>query len=112
MVSDSAGCTDSVCVNVALITGLTSAALHEFNVYPNPFTNDLTVNGYGNCQLQLIDLQGRVVRDFGSRNLTGATSLRITEEVSAGTYFLRIVFNGATSNIKVVKQKEQLAFKN
>lgn len=104
MVSDSAGCTDSVCVNVALITGSTSLAVQEFNVYPNPFTNELTVNGYGYCQLQLIDLQGRVVQDFGYRNLNGGTLLRTAEDVSAGTYFLHITYNGATSNIKVVKQ--------
>lgn len=104
VISDSAGCTDSICVNVALITGLTSLASHEFNVYPNPFTNELTVSGYGYCQLQMIDLQGRVVQDFGSRHLNGGTSLRISEDVSSGSYFLRITFNGATSNIKVVKQ--------
>lgn len=103
IVSDSAGCTDTVCVNVALITNVISVDAHGVSVFPNPFTDELLVNGTGSAHLQLKDVQGRIIVDFGVRPLDSGAHLAMPADLDAGMYLLSLVFEEGVVNVKVLR---------
>lgn len=80
------------------VTGISDAASRTFTVFPNPFSNDLTVEVTQPTVLTLHNVLGKEVM---SRMVSGRTVIS-TEALPAGVYLLR---DAATANvIRVVKQ--------
>jgi hypothetical protein len=103
-VSDSAGCTDSVCVTVPVITQVLNMNEDRFEVYPNPFTNEVIVNGTGTARIQLADIHGRVVIDFGIQQLEGGAHLAMPADLDAGMYFISLSLETGNINVKLLRQ--------
>jgi hypothetical protein len=74
----------------------------SITVYPNPARSNITITGLtGVNQVQFIDAVGRPVRIVRT---TGSTENLDISELSAGSYVLRIIKDGAIiENIKVIK---------
>lgn len=75
-----------------------------FHLYPNPTTNQVTVN-WGNASvssLKLLDLSGKVLRVVQPSPLAKAVSISLAN-YPAGTYMLHIVYNSGVETRKVVK---------
>lgn len=73
----------------------------EVSVYPNPASDVLNIKlkAYSTANIQLIDLEGRVIID---QNLQGVSLNINVQEVKAGTYFVRVRDEEATSSSKVM----------
>lgn len=84
--------------NEASILGLETNVKKELIVYPNPFTNELTVSSLNRFTYELVDLLGSVV-DTGF-SIDGNIN---TEKISKGLYCLRIEKEGVFYTIKVSK---------
>ncbi len=76
-------------------------------VFPNPFTEDLTIRHpklSGNARVELIGLDGRIVMD---RNVifreNTNVDLGIDKQIAEGTYFLRISSGSAVLMQQIVK---------
>lgn len=103
-VSDSAGCTDSVCVTVSVITQVFTVDSGNLLVFPNPFTNELIVEGTGAAHVQLKDVHGRLVIDFGAQQLEGGAHLSVPADLDAGMYFLTLSFDTGSVNVKLLRE--------
>ncbi len=79
-------------------------------VYPNPFTNtlSLTIQGKTNAQLSIdiYDLQGRLISSASSRLLNGTNTIPVEgiQSLETGIYFLKTTVNGVTTTSKIIKQ--------
>ncbi len=74
------------------------------DVYPNPFTNNLTVNynaGLNNT-LRLFDTQGNVV--FTQDNFVGGNEIELGDKIPAGNYLLQVTSGGSTKSAQVYKK--------
>ena len=86
---------DRICYTIhisSIINGINENMGHfDFNVYPNPFNNNITVelSGTGNFELELYDRIGQKIK-----TLSVTEKQKITwqpgEDLSSGIYFLRI----------------------
>jgi hypothetical protein len=99
--------TDSVFVGVANLESLSSLS---YEVYPNPFSDLLTVHisnqGLsGDVQLKLIDFTGKTVYNnlFNASTLDTKTVLNVSD-LLPGFYFLEIENNGRNVLGKLIKQ--------
>ncbi len=76
----------------------------DLDVFPNPFTNELTIeipDLTGNARVELIGLDGRIVLDrYIIFKANERTRMNIDREFSEGTYFLRI----STGSVVLVEQ--------
>lgn len=81
-------------------------AADQFSVYPNPFTQLLTVevNGLrGNTTLlQLLDITGRLITEQTIEVRSGRFMIS-TADVTSGTYLLRLTNDGGSSSVRLVK---------
>jgi hypothetical protein len=74
-------------------------------IYPNPTTGIFSIifsSDLKDATIQIIDLTGKIIQQ---RKITNTT--RETFDISgspAGTYFLRVVFNGKLITQKIIKQ--------
>jgi Zn-dependent metalloprotease len=81
----------------------------HIKVYPNPVTDQLNVNFIADksqsIQIQLIDLQGKVMQQQDENATYGQNQFRIDlTRLPAGIYFIRISTEMGVYNNKVVKQ--------
>jgi hypothetical protein len=105
----SAGCWDVPVTNAHIVTdvptGITETMMAAgIEVYPNPFTNMITVKGLKpQDQLRLVDITGRVISSW--RAAKDIESFK-TEGLAAGHYVLKITAETGTVrvNVPVVKQ--------
>jgi ELWxxDGT repeat protein len=106
--TDAQGCQSTLSVYVDQIVSFgPEVADMQLRVYPNPFGQRLTVeaistSGSNAFDVQLIDLQGRVLQ---TRNWDSATLLVFDGlDLPAGVYVLRLlqISNGALRSVKVV----------
>jgi hypothetical protein len=107
-VTDSNGCVDTS--NTIFIGGVADGLLtqgHDFNVYPNPATSNLTVSLMAMPKSEMIislrDAAGRQVR----RQMmpVGAKQVELNvEDLQAGFYFVELQGEGVRAVAKVVKQ--------
>lgn len=105
MIANEIGCIDtSECVNVT-VTGLDEALESQLQVYPNPSTGRFEISladGYQNANLQVLDLQGKLVYEqtlFSNRSELDLRSF------SVGVYSLRIMTNSGTITRKLTLQR-------
>jgi hypothetical protein len=98
--------TYSQIVKVSVNTIEVSAA----SVYPNPFKSDYTLSfsttKQGVAQIELMDMQGRVVSTSQLDVAAGTNAIPVTETASlkSGIYFLKVTINGESQTIKLVKE--------
>ncbi len=86
----SVGCSASVASGNSKLAGdeLVSTTTHEqFKVYPNPASQQLTVQGSEDYQVTLYDMSGRKVMQH--KHLTGAASLDV-KGIKPGLYLIKI----------------------
>lgn len=100
-VADSSACKQALTVGIKQING----AMGSIAVYPNPFTENLTINFKTNFsgKVELVDVLGKVIyvtslRDKTQHNITSDNNLL------AGVYCLRIT-GDITEQIKIIKTK-------
>ena len=91
------------------VTEISSADWQNFQCYPNPVNDILSVtallNDPGNVQLSMWNMQGVLVKDFG-QSFSGKSYNRNINigELSAGIYMMKMSSNGKTSTARVVVQ--------
>lgn len=72
--------------------------------FPNPSTNNFTLNVKGNSTakiiMQVVDMYGRVIE---TRNVSANSIVRFGDRYNAGTYFVRIIQGKVHKELKLVK---------
>ena len=104
-VYDALGASDTavIYINVTGITGLDAIADVAVKVYPNPFTNNVSVRSSAVIsQVDLFDVTGTLVKTISS--IESNTVELNTEELSAGIYFVKMNSVNGTLVKKIVKQ--------
>ncbi len=102
-VCDQAGLCDTATVYILVQSPTGVNELKQFSpvVYPNPFTNNLIVEGIqGEALLSLMELSGRVILE---RNIQGNTQIDVAT-LPTGVYVLRVKQANEMSVLRVVKQ--------
>jgi len=85
--------------------------VNNISVYPNPFTNNFTLNitttQSENLNITLVDISGRLVKEINNEVVSvGAHTYTInTSNVQAGVYFVKIQNNNESTTIKLVCNK-------
>ncbi len=77
----------------------------NFDVYPNPANNSITVTSSTNSlisQIQITDLNGRVVNNT-IENSVVSSEINISN-LTSGIYFVKVSSKQGTSTLKIVKQ--------
>ncbi|RMG81857.1 MAG: T9SS C-terminal target domain-containing protein [Bacteroidetes bacterium] len=89
---------------------VTEGFVASLTTFPNPVKNNLTLavemNTTANAQLQIYDINGRVVKEVSNMRLNnGNNTFDVNvEDLQKGTYFLRLnIKNGETKINKIVK---------
>ena len=85
------------------ITAGNHAGIDEVNdinvsLYPNPTTGKLNVNAEGAQEINVLDINGRVVMTANNTNTIDLSNL------SNGCYFVRVITNAGVSTQKIVKE--------
>jgi len=81
--------------------------LHEFdvelstdvNIYPNPSNGNLTITNVENSNIQILDINGRVVYNSSSNSCNQNLDLSFLEK---GTYIAKIYNNSSVTVKKIV----------
>lgn len=85
--------------------------VNSISVYPNPFTNNFTLNITAtqseNLNITLVDISGRLVKEINNEVVAaGAHTFTInTNNVQSGVYFVKIQNNNESTTIKLVCNK-------
>ncbi len=83
------------------------AALNGINVYPNPFTGNITLTGLHasvEYQLTLTDIQGRELEQYQLTGTGAANTLQLPATLASGVYMLQLSNGDATETVKLVKE--------
>ena len=85
------------------VASTTTVATSDFSVYPNPFSNELTINlpsaDIENTSYKLTDITGKVISEGVNTNTI------YTSELNTGVYLLSVYKNGSVLGTqKVIKQ--------
>jgi hypothetical protein len=87
-------------VLLSTFLGIDEASSVSINVYPNPFTEAVTVSGLENAVYTIVDNSGKVVLNG---NING-TEVISTSSLSSGMYTLSVSNNNAIEKRQIVKQ--------
>lgn len=83
------------------IMGTEDQIITEFEFYPNPVTDILTINTRENIdRLEIYDMMGRLVFDAAQGTPTSKVYM---QNYNAGTYLMKITSAGQTKTITIVK---------
>jgi hypothetical protein len=91
--STTATTTVSICEGIAQ----NNAATNNLQVYPNPFSNELTIVSTAKTNAMLFDMLGNKINEFVLQNTTQTISLG---NLAPGMYYLQV----DNSKIKIIKQ--------
>ena len=89
----------------ALTTGINEINAKDFSVYPNPFTDVITIKNSSiaqNINVEILNMVGQVVYKEQMNNLV--TSNIDTKSLAKGVYFIRFISNEGIATKKLVKQ--------
>ncbi|MBK7966697.1 MAG: T9SS type A sorting domain-containing protein [Bacteroidetes bacterium] len=89
----------------ALSTGINEINAKDFSVYPNPFTDLITVQNSSiaqNINVEIVNMVGQVVYKEQKNNLVNATI--DTKSLAKGVYFIRFISNEGIATKKLIKQ--------
>jgi len=102
---------EEVVVTVEDTLSIQDNALEQVSVFPNPFNNSITIkipnNGSSKISLELYDISGRTIFNYSNVNIdNGSYSLQNMENLSRGSYFLKITDNETNSSVikQIIKQ--------
>jgi hypothetical protein len=97
---------DSLACNVVNnTTGVANLIENKMSIYPNPFSDNLTIN-FGtivSCKVELVDVLGKVVYSSNMKNKK-EHAINLTANVAAGMYYVRLT-GDVNEQIKVIKTK-------
>ena len=82
-------------------SGITEFEKDQVSLYPNPAKNEFTVNGLTEGHLKIMDLEGRIIREF---QIAGNKSIQI-DDLEDGIYLIQIDYEGKTLTQKLFKTK-------
>ncbi|MDX2172033.1 MAG: T9SS type A sorting domain-containing protein [Bacteroidota bacterium] len=99
------GCTDiSACYTVVISRVEYTDAASQLQVYPNPTSDNLNIvidQQHQNATIQLFSVNGSLITE--KRNPTGNVIELSLQELPAAMYFLKVITNNATYEMKVSK---------
>jgi hypothetical protein len=73
-------------------------------LYPNPFTNEITLpNASGISLIKMYNQVGKMVSGYKGEEIKG-NSIRLGKDLPKGMYIIEICKDGKTSSYKVIKQ--------
>ena len=78
--------------------GINDVELAGVNVYPNPATSMVRINGVDNARIELMDVAGRVLRSEENTNVINLGGL------NNGVYMLRISNSNGTAMRQIIKK--------
>lgn len=83
----------------------TETASPEVKIYPNPFQNQITIEGYDSSQslMEMYDVIGRKLNTSVLQNDSNII-ISINENLSKGNYLLRITTDQKSKTFKIIKQ--------
>jgi Zn-dependent metalloprotease len=90
--------------------GIETMNMNDYlKVYPNPITDLLRINLFSdnrqNIQLQLLDLQGKVIQQKDENAIAGQNRFQLNmNDQPSGIYFIRIISEVGVYNNKIVKE--------
>lgn len=94
--------TENVTVTVNLATGILEINESSLSMFPNPVTNELTINNISkNTTISIYDLTGKLLI---SRIAKSATEIIDVSGLANGAYSVIITDNGVTKTGKLIKQ--------
>ncbi|MFA8300899.1 MAG: choice-of-anchor J domain-containing protein [Hyphomicrobiales bacterium] len=85
-----------------LLTGTEEFKAAGINLYPNPTTRIIHIEGISNAQMKLVDLSGRILKSINVDNNNYSLDL---SDLDAGVYFLQTNSNGKLLSSKIVVRK-------
>ncbi len=89
-------------------TGLEGLTSEGFSIYPNPATDNVTVEfeaQNGTYEISIVDLTGRVMTATSLTNVSGAQEVVLPiSELASGNYLVNIVKNGVKFTEKIIVQ--------
>lgn len=100
VVQDDAGCSESLDVTVGSSVSINELEKLDLDVYPNPTTDQLTIQFEGTYNYELVSVNGDILFTGSAKN-NHEISL---EDQASGVYFLKVTSNNITDVIKVVKK--------
>ncbi|CAN5207594.1 hypothetical protein BH09BAC5_BH09BAC5_16310 [soil metagenome] len=110
--TDANGCESSalVTIQVSACTGVVENNLiNGVSVYPNPTSGAFTINvsaNVGNMQIEMTDLQGKIVYSSIENNVNAGFAKQISiENLANGIYMLKLTTDSEQNTIKVTVQK-------
>jgi hypothetical protein len=102
---DATGCSDTATTSIEVISSVGLDQLSsEFSIYPLPTEDFVTIsatNGNGNYQVQLMDLQGRVLEN---KALSGSQTTFDLSQRESGVYLVKIFDEKEEGYFKVVRR--------
>lgn len=100
------GCIDTTACVFVIITGINKNELaNKFKFYPNPFTNELTIEAIENKQITFIEVmnvEGQKIYE-NKASLSGKTSINTTDWAK-GIYLIRLTNEAGVGTFKMVHQ--------
>ncbi len=102
-VTDAGGCTSVKSATVSEPNGIDQIQGNSFTVSPNPATDHLLITlpfSSTNNRIQLYDLCGRLIADFGTK--TGTYFDLNISNIASGNYFIKIINDRGTSERKII----------
>ncbi len=94
-----AGCSDTETIVLGNVAGIEELE-SNISIYPNPTTDNVTITVTGNFQYELTAINGELI---ASGKAVDQKMLSV-EDLSAGTYLVKIIQNGEVNSVKVLKQ--------
>ena len=82
--------------NAAIVTvGIDENTLeYTSSVYPNPFTNSITISGKNISRLEIVNCNGAIIH---ASNYSSINEVNLSlSDLSKGIYFINIISNGGT----------------
>ncbi|MBA3648117.1 MAG: T9SS type A sorting domain-containing protein [Chitinophagales bacterium] len=97
--------------NVGIDDPAQTHTLALFRNFPNPFNNNTTIDFYipegGKARIELLDLQGQILKLIADRNfIKGYYTVELSaDDFSNGIYFCKLTSGGSSKTIKIVVDK-------
>lgn len=98
-----AGNTQDWTVSVDVLTGIDNPFAEQFNIYPNPVTDEIIFAGVkGECSVEIYNVIGQKVIDIPNLGENQAVNVKSLE---IGTYIVKVVNNEGLPAIKKILKK-------
>ena len=96
---------DTVCMNIGLLTSLSENVLTGTQIYHQQETNEIVVSfpseNNAGFKFRLSDLNGRAVISESVKNSGTETKIKLTESIASGIYIAEIFYNDTSVRKKI-----------